>query len=211
MTDTAVVELGRRERKKLETRRALASEALRLAVERGPDNVTIEDIAEAADVSVRTFFNYFSSKEEAITNWDPEGRTRIADMLLARPADEAPFTAIRNVVGELIAGAEAWADERAMRIQLVREHPSLLPRHLHAHHELERALLRAMAERLGVGIDESVYPALVVTAAVNALRLTMTWWEAHGRTEDLVALLDEAFDALERGLTPPSDTRKKRR
>jgi hypothetical protein len=106
-----------------------------------------------------------------------------------------------------------------MRIQLVREHPSLLPRHLHAHHELERALLRAMAERLGVGIDESVYPALVVTAAVNALRLTMTWWEAHGRSEDLVSLLDEAFDALERGLVPPAaphpapsgDPRKKKR
>ena len=206
MTDTAVAELGRRERKKLETRRALASEALRLAVEHGPDNVTIEDIAEAADVSVRTFFNYFSSKEEAITNWDPEGRTRIADMLLARPADEAPFEAMRNVVRELIAGADAWADERAMRIRLVREHPSLLPRHLHAHHELERVLLLAMAERLGVDADASVYPALVVSSAVHAMRLTMTWWELHGRTQDLLGLLDEAFDALERGLVPPDRT-----
>jgi AcrR family transcriptional regulator len=210
VTDTAVVELGRRERKKLETRRALAQEALRLALEHGPDNVTIEDIAEAADVSVRTFFNYFSSKEEAITNWDPEGRARIADMLLARPDDEPPFVAIRNVVRELIAGAEEWADQRAMRIQLVREHPSLLPRHLHAHHELERALLRAMAERLDVDVDASVYPALVVSSAVHAMRLSMTWWEAHGRKQDLVALVDEAFDALERGLTPPPTTRKKK-
>src|SRR5687768_8989636 len=66
-------EVGRRERKKLETRRALAHAALHLAAEKGPDQVTIEEIADAADVSVRTFFNYFSSKEEAITNsWDPE-------------------------------------------------------------------------------------------------------------------------------------------
>src|SRR5688572_15456599 len=81
-------ELGRRERKKLETRRALASAALHLAAERGPDHVTIEDIAETADVSVRTFFNYFSSKEEAIIGWDNDGHAEVAAKLLARPADE---------------------------------------------------------------------------------------------------------------------------
>src|SRR3954470_22643278 len=129
-------ELGRRERKKLETRRALASSALYLAAERGPDQVTIEDIAEAADVSIRTFFNYFSSKEEAIIGWDPHGRAEVAEKLLARPAGEPPLVAMRNVVHELIQGAPEWADERALRHRLVREHPSLLPRHLAAHYEL---------------------------------------------------------------------------
>src|SRR5918912_1787873 len=119
-------ELGRRERKKLETRRALASAALHLAAERGPDQVTIEDIAEAADVSVRTFFNYFSSKEEAIIGWDPTGQTEVATKLLDRPASEPPLLAMRNVVHELIANAPDWADERALRHRPVREHPSLL-------------------------------------------------------------------------------------
>src|SRR5687767_5653565 len=136
LTD-AVMELGRRERKKLETRRALAHEALRLAAERGPDQITVEDIADAADVSVRTFFNYFSSKEEAIIGSDHDGRDRIAALLRARPATEAPFEAIRNVIQELVDGAATWADERALRQRLVREHPSLLPRHLAAHHDLE--------------------------------------------------------------------------
>ena len=55
MAETLTEDLGRRERKKLETRRALASAALRLAVEKGPDQVTIEEISDAADVSVSIY------------------------------------------------------------------------------------------------------------------------------------------------------------
>src|SRR5947209_4159392 len=123
--------LGRRERKKRDTRRALASAALRLAAERGPDHLTIEEVAEAADVSVRTFFNYFSSKEEAIVGADPEAQAILAERLLARPASEPPLTALRNMFVETFSGGDRrWADERVLRQQLVREHPSLLPRHL---------------------------------------------------------------------------------
>src|ERR1700684_3472572 len=57
---------GLRERKKLATRQALGAAAMRLAVERGLENVFVEDIAAAADVSPRTFNNYFASKYEAI-------------------------------------------------------------------------------------------------------------------------------------------------
>jgi AcrR family transcriptional regulator len=210
VTDTAVEAdaeaepLGRRERKKLETRRALAGAAVRLAAERGPDQVTIEEIADAVDVSVRTFFNYFSSKEEAIIGWDPEGLQAIVDRLVGRPADEAPFIAIRAVLSGLFEGVEEWADERALRHRLVREHPSLLPRFLAAHHDLERSLLRGMAARLGVEPDGSLYAAVVVTTSVNAMRLALTWWEAKDRAVSITDLLNEAFDALERGLVPPT-------
>ena len=203
----APIELGRRERKKLETRRALASAALHLAAERGPDQITIEDIAEAADVSVRTFFNYFSSKEEAIVGWDHAGLAAAAARLLERPADEPPLDAMRNVVRGFIENAPDWADERALRQRLVREHPSLLPRHLASHYELERALLNAMAERLGVDPDGDLYPAVVVSTSVHAMRLALSWWEAKGRKASLRTLLDEAFDILESGLQQPKGRR----
>jgi AcrR family transcriptional regulator len=207
LTDQAP-ELGRRERKKLETRRALASAALHLAADRGPDQVTIEDIAEAADVSVRTFFNYFSSKEEAIIGWDADGRALVAEKLLARPAAEPPLVAMRNVVRDMIDGAPDWADDRALRHRLVREHPSLLPRHLAAHYELERSLLNAMAQRLGVEPEDDLYSAVVVTTSVNAMRLALGWWEAKGRKVSLPSLLDQAFDALESGLVPPKKSKR---
>ena len=201
--------VGRRERKKLETRRALQQAALRLAADKGPDQVSIEEIADAADVSVRTFFNYFSSKEEAIIGWDPEGRAAMAQRLVDRPAEEAPFTALRNLVAEMFENADEWVDDRATRHRLVREHPSLLPRHLAAHHELEHSLLEALAERMGVDPETDLYPALLVTTTVNAMRMALTWWEHTDRSTSLPDLLDEAFDALERGLTPPNRKKAK--
>jgi AcrR family transcriptional regulator len=199
VTDTAT-ELGRRERKKLETRRALREAALRLFVERGPDDVSVEDIAEDADVSVRTFFNYFSSKEEALFGWDPEALDGITEAVVARPANETPFRAIRNVIRGFFDGVEAWADQRALRHQLLRQHPSLLPRFLASHHQMDEALLRGLVVRMG---EDSLYARLVVTTTVNAMRLTLTYWEEHGRTASVTDLLDETFEALERGLKRP--------
>lgn len=196
MADTAAT-LGRRERKKLETRRALREAALQLVAERGPDQVSVEDVADAADVSVRTFFNYFSSKEDALFGWDTDALEVVTDLVIARPADEAPFTAIRAVTRSFFDDVETWVDERALRHQLIRQHPSLLPRFLAAHHQLDDALLRGLAARLG---EESLYARLVVTTASNAVRLTLAHWEATGRKGRVTALFEEAFDALERGL-----------
>ena len=87
---------GLRERKKLAVRRALSSAAVRLAVERGLENVTIEDITAEADVSVRTFGNYFSSKYEAICALGTDRARRIGAELLARPASEPLWEALVN-------------------------------------------------------------------------------------------------------------------
>ncbi len=77
-----VVTAGLRERKKLDSRRAIASVALDLAIERGPDEITVEDIAAAAHVSPRTVFNHFGTKDEAILGIDPERRTALVVVLV---------------------------------------------------------------------------------------------------------------------------------
>src|SRR6478609_8652693 len=98
--DHRQVTSGLRERKKLATRLALHAAALQLVAERGLDHVSVDDIAARADVSPRTFFNYFSSKDEAVLGLDPEAIHRQVRALHDRPAAESPVEALRAVARE---------------------------------------------------------------------------------------------------------------
>src|SRR5450759_3766309 len=92
---------GLRERKKTETRLAIQQAVLFLALGRGLDAVTADEIAAAANVSVRTFHNYFGSKEEALTAaWVSEFEVHV-DALRDRPADEPILDALEHVFGEI--------------------------------------------------------------------------------------------------------------
>src|SRR5262245_25521228 len=120
---------GRRERKKRETYRALCGAAQELVHERGLEEVTVDDIAEAADVSVRTFFNYFPCKEDALVGIDPDVLTGVADEVRERPGDETPAEALRAVLlGDTDPGE--MLRRRQLRNDLVERYPALLPRHL---------------------------------------------------------------------------------
>ncbi|HEX6421251.1 MAG TPA: TetR family transcriptional regulator, partial [Acidimicrobiales bacterium] len=110
---------GLRERKKAETRRALSSAALRLAREHGPEHVTVDDIAHAAGVSPRTFFNYFPSKDDAIAGVVPSESSELLADLVARPADESPLDALRAMGLAAAARFEQVADEMWARQLLV--------------------------------------------------------------------------------------------
>lgn len=197
---------GRRDRKKAETRRAIAAAALALTLEHGPDGVTVEQISEAADVSPRTFFNYFASKEEAILGSDPERRASLQADLASRPLTEPPLEALRAT---LVAHAIAYADEAeqwAQHAQLAREHPALFRTHVASFAEFERGLVEIVADRLGVDPDRDLYPSLVVTTALTAMRVALGYWQANRADEPLSEVLDEAFRALAAGLAPPVDT-----
>jgi len=115
--------LGRRDRKKLATRHALRSAALRLVAARGIHHVTVEDVAEAADVSTRTFFNYFASKEEAVIGIDPGQAEHFTQALAARPSDEAPLRALQAVLGELAGQIAEGEDDWLLRMEVVRRIP----------------------------------------------------------------------------------------
>src|ERR1700712_1637118 len=105
--------LGLRERKKQETRVALSRATIRLCVQRGWDNVTVEDIATAADVSVRTFRNYFSGKAEAVAASHLERMLRIADSLRAQPADEPFWDSVARAVQEQFVPQDAGGAGRS--------------------------------------------------------------------------------------------------
>ncbi len=136
---------------------ALRSAALRLVSERGLHGVTVEDITDAAGVSKRTFFNYFSCKEDALVGPGRELGEHIADELARRPAHESTLDALHAVLGE-IAGAAERSPERladwAARTQLVRTYPDvLLPRQLAAFADLERAIVVGVTRHTSTAAD----------------------------------------------------------
>jgi AcrR family transcriptional regulator len=192
-----------RERKKQATRRALQQAALHLVAERGLDNVTTDDIAAAVDVAPRTFFNYFSSKEDALLARDPAKQAQVVAALAARPAGEDPLTALHAVlVGEaddMAAKAEEWQ----LRMRLVHQYPQLLPRHLAAFAEGERAMAEAVAARTGIRREDSLYPDLVAAVAITAMRTAMARWRETDGSRSLAAHIDEAFLGVTAGLPYP--------
>jgi AcrR family transcriptional regulator len=192
-----------RERKRQETRRAIADAARELALRHGVDGFTIDDIAQAANTSPRTVFNYFESKEAAIIGVDDDAIRDLGQRLIDRPAREAPLTALRNaliVTGEdLDSVAQRWVS----RLELVERFPSLLPRHLAAVQAVEDALVVAMSERLRRDVRVDPYPIVVVAASIGAYRSTMTWWWRNGRPGQLADHVDATFELVRTGLAQP--------
>jgi len=205
---TSVGDLGRRDRKKHATRQALRDAALQLVAERGLAHVTVEDISEAVDVSTRTFFNYFPTKESAVIGVDPDRIDQMRASLLARPMDETPLQALRSVLIEFAAaiddefddlgeGREAWF----RRFSIVRRDPDLLGAYVVHVSEIERILVAALAARIGKDPAHDPYPALVIATALAAARVAALYWSANGGVESLSELTASALDSLVSGLS----------
>jgi AcrR family transcriptional regulator len=203
---------GRRERKKQATRQALQDAALRLVAERGLDQVTVEDISDAADVATRTFFNYFSSKEEALLGNAPRNVAAVHRLVVERPAGESPLEAVCQVLRAMILELAERREESLLRQQVIERHPGLLARQLGVYASFERALAAAVAERLGPGRADPSYARLVAAVAVAAARSSVSSWRADQGRRPLAELADAAFAQLrDLGSPPPPPPRPRRR
>ncbi|MGH3502069.1 MAG: TetR family transcriptional regulator [Nocardioidaceae bacterium] len=192
---------GLRERKKQATRRAIRRAAVALALEHGTERLTVEAISEAADVSPRTFFNYFSCKEDALVGDSAEGQEDLRQLIMSRPSDEPPMQTVRAVLVEssLLGNAHTQREEVLARQRLVRENPSLLPRQLSKYAAIERTLAEAMAERLDTDPAQDLRPAMLAALGVTVVRVAVQSWTTDG-TRPLTTLIDDAFHLLERGI-----------
>jgi AcrR family transcriptional regulator len=204
-TDILGVQPGRRERKKLATRQALQDVALRLVAERGLDQVTVEDISEAADVATRTFFNYFSSKEEALLGNLPEKVATVKRMVVDRPAGETPLEAVCQVLRTMTLRLAERREERLLRQQVIERHPGLLARQLGEYASFEQALAAAVAERLGAGRADALYCRVVAAVAVAAARSAVSTWMADKGRRPLAGMVDAAFAQLRDLGSPPPE------
>ncbi|GAB2815803.1 TetR/AcrR family transcriptional regulator [Streptomyces daliensis] len=167
---------GLRERKKRATREALREAALRLAVERGPDQVRVEDIAEAAGVSPRTYNNYFASREQAIVSAVTADReARIAAAVAARAAEVRLADAVTEAVVEQYTDSGGRAREALL---LVTTRTALRDAFLDATADIGPPLTAVLAERLPERAgDAGAHTARVLAASVAAaVRIALEDW-----------------------------------
>ncbi|MEU6877224.1 TetR family transcriptional regulator [Streptomyces sp. NPDC046712] len=200
---------GLRERKKQRTRDTLLRVALELFTTQGYEQTTVDEIVDAVEVSQRTFFRYFSSKEEVAFAVQHMVEDRFVQALAERPPEEGPLDALRNAVlsawdtiGEAIM--EVVPVELYLRtFQMIESTPALLAAHLRRSSETEEAVARLIAEREGLDVDEDPRPRIVVAAFGGVMRVTGQLW-GRGTDPTLQAIreltehyLDHVGPALE--------------
>ena len=191
-----------RERKKLATRQAIHDAAFHLVERHGLAGTTVEAISDRAGVAPRTFWAYFSSKEDAVINRDPDLPDVLHDALLARPAGEDAIGALRAVLEEHV-GERLVDSERAVRRQhLIRREPPLMAATAASFDEIERAMVTAVGQRLGLDPAVDLLPGLLVMAAGGACRVAQQRWADEHGGRAFAEILGEAFARLGEGLAP---------
>jgi AcrR family transcriptional regulator len=192
---------NRRERKKQETRAALEAAALRLFAQRGYEQTTVEDIADAADVAVRTFFRYFSSKQHVLFGEVTHNIVeRLRACLTARPADEPPPEAVLAAMDGLVPAGSDQYQQVVARMRLLNQLPELMPAFLMIMHELHEAIAEFVAGRTGEPAS-ALYPQVLASAATAAAKASLCSLERGEVTaQELDDLRHRAYRALTAGL-----------
>ncbi|WP_336208846.1 TetR/AcrR family transcriptional regulator [Nonomuraea sp. LPB2021202275-12-8] len=186
--DTTV---GLRERKKAETRQAVHEAALQLVVEHGFDAVTVEAIADAANISRRTFSNYFAGKEDALLYGEEHRIRTLVERVRAQPPAEPAWRALRRAVHDLYGQVGTPERDWAVRTRLAKKHPALLARQLANHAVLERELAQAVAER-----HSPVQPRVMAAAFLSSLRIATHLWIEEQTVRPLLDVIDETLDQM---------------
>jgi AcrR family transcriptional regulator len=200
--------VGLRERKKQATRLALSTAALTLAIDRGLDNVLVDDIAAAAGVAPRTFNNYFPSKEAAIIAEGTDRAARMRDALRARPADEPLWTAVRQAATGLFAGQGEPDPDWVAKASLIKQTPALRAERVKADALVEELLAGEIARRSGTDSRRDLYPRLAAAAVISAVRAALDHWLDSRPSTSLVDVVDEAVRQLAEGLPAPGRKRR---
>ena len=197
---SAVSEVGLRERKREKTRDALMRTALQLFSERGFDHVTVEEIAAGYDLSARTFFRYFASKEDVLFSEGDRHRTHLLQALAEQAPSMGPFAALEAALRLVATDYAQERDLLRMRHQIVASTPSLSTRAAERKQGWEVEvidLLRASGRARGMS---DVDLRLVVAATTTALQVAIEAWVVSDDDADLDTLLDAVFERLRTGL-----------
>jgi AcrR family transcriptional regulator len=195
----------RRERKKRQTREALIRAALELFDAKGYEHTAVREITDAVDVSERTFFRYFASKEDLAVSFAKDWTDAIQAALVARPAAEDPLTALRGAFRESLArmaaadahdGSEPGPPTYLLIARLIDSTPSLLAQHLRYVHDRDEEIVRLLAARAGVDPETDLRPRVLAASFGGLVFLATRAWRIEGSTtvEEMLASFDHYAD-----------------
>jgi AcrR family transcriptional regulator len=192
--------VGLRERKKARTREALKDAAMVLFTRHGFEGTTVEEIAEACEVSPRTFFRYFPTKEDVLFADADARRGTLLAVLADRPADEPPFVALQAAMRALALEYRHDRAELVARSKVVEGSPQLQAYKAEHQHGWETAVVDALEQRPVAGPPVAREELQLLTAlATAAMRVSVDTWVADASGPDLEVVLDRAFARIERG------------
>ena len=187
-----------RERRRSRMRLMIQAEAFRLFAEKGYAETTVEEIADAAAISPRTFFRYFPAKEDVVL-WD-EYDPLALELLESRPDDEPLAEGVRALIRHVVDGLYRRDPRQLLaRYQLISSVPELRARFLETQSAGVELAAAAIARKRNVAADDL---QLQVTAAAlgAAVNVAFQRWQRDRGESDLPALFDQAVEALVNGV-----------
>lgn len=192
------VEGGARARARRAMRAEVAAVVVRLMLEQGYEKTTVEDICAAAQISRSSFFRYFASKDDALFGGVADAGEQLRDALVARPADEAPWRAMRRALDPLI-GQHDVDDEGFRAItRLIVTTPALAARHREKNARWHELLRPEVARRLGTDPSDPSDPRAnaLIAAALGCVEAALAAWTAGDQPQSLSETLDSAMNVI---------------
>ena len=183
---------GLRARARLAMRTEIAETAFALFLARGFEQTTVDEIAEAAGLSRRSFFRYFPTKEDAVLGLLYDLGEELAAAVAARPAAEPPWTALRAACAVLLTPMLHRADEAMALLRLINDTPSLRARHQDKQDRWRSLLLDALQARAVPRLEADV----LASTALALFDVVCRHWLCADPSADIATLMNQAFDLL---------------
>ena len=195
-----VIELSPKDRRRSKLAAQIERTALSMFVQRGINAVTIDQISDAADISRRTFFRYFASKEDLLLG----DRQRYDDSLARAVAKEQPSQSavrmLRDILVEMSHEVEAEADIARLRLELFRKYPEEMSGAFEQQRAWSSTFKAMVAQRMGLDDSRDMRPALIVRVMMSAANVALQNWFTKGAEQPLHELVESTVDQTIAGL-----------